>query len=88
MSDTGDGLEAGAANGRGHDGKVTDFVLVDDIGNSFNAEVELHKDKLTLKVRGLEHSVKEIRYCYAQTNSGALIYNSTGLPMSPGIYRL
>jgi sialate O-acetylesterase len=86
MSDTAAGLEAREANGKGGDGRITDFILVDDAGNQFRADAEIHKDKLILKVTGLSHSVKEIRYCYAQTNSGALIYNSEGLPMSPGIY--
>ena len=52
------------------------------------ADVTVKEDKLILDVPGLDRSVKEIRYCYSQTNSGALIYNSEGLPMSPGIYKL
>ena len=88
MTDTAAGLESREANGRGSDRRVTDFVIIDDEGNSFNADVKIHGDRLILTVKGLEHSVREIRYCYAQTNSGALIYNSEGLPMSPGIYEL
>lgn len=86
MTDTGDGLTAREANGRG--GDITDFMIVDDMGNKLDTEVKVLKDKLVLKVKGLEHSVKEIRYCYSQTNSGALIYNSQGLPLSPGRYML
>ena len=88
MSDIADGLIAREANGRGNDNKVTDFVVVDDMGNRFRADVNVMKDRIVLMVKGLEHSVKEILYCYSQTNSGALIYNSAGLPMSPGIYRM
>jgi sialate O-acetylesterase len=88
MTDTGDGLEARTVNGRGSDGKVTDLVIIDDMGNKSYPEVTVMKDRLILIVGGLEHSVKEIRYCYSQTNTGALIYNSAGLPMSPGRYVL
>ena len=88
MSDTGDGLIVREANGKGRDKEVTDLFVVDDCGNKLKADVNVTKDKLILKVAGLEHSVREIRYCYSQTNSGALIYNSEGLPMSPGRYFL
>lgn len=88
MTDTAEGLSAKAANGKGQDGKVTDMFIVDDMGNKLPADVRVMKDKLVLNVKGLEHSVKEILYCYSQSNSGALIYNSEGLPMSPGRYAL
>ena len=88
MSGVGEGLKVCEAGGKGSDGRVTDLILTDEDGNSFKADVTVNKDRLILKVRGLKHSVKEIRYCYSQTNTGALIYNSEGLPMSPGIYVL
>ena len=88
MSHTGDGMETREANGRGSDGVVRDMYIKDDKGNILPADVTVLKDKLVLNIDSLEHSVKEIRYCYAQSNSGALIYNSEGLPLSPGIYRL
>ncbi|MCR5235105.1 MAG: hypothetical protein K6E53_14540, partial [Lachnospiraceae bacterium] len=88
MEHTGNGLEIREANGKGADLKVTDFCIVDDRNNMLRADVSVIHNKIILKVPGLEHSVKEIRYCYSQTNSGALIYNSEGLPMSPGIYAM
>lgn len=88
MSHTGSGMEAREVNGRGIDGVVTDFYVTDDEGSIKNAEVTVHKDKLILNVKDSSHTIKEIRYCYAQSNSGALIYNSEGLPMSPGIYKI
>lgn len=88
MADSGKGLTTRAANGRGEDGCVTDLVIIDDAGDNFKPDVTVMKDKLVLKVTGLEHSVREIRYCFSQTNTGALIYNSEGLPMSPGRYVL
>ena len=86
MADTCEGLIVKEANGKGTDKKVTDLFVVDDHGNELKADTEVTKDKLILRVKGLGHSVREIRYCYSQTNSGALIYNSVGLPMSPGRY--
>lgn len=88
MSHVGNGMETRAANGRGDDGIVRDFRIVDDAGNIMPADVTVHKDRLILNVCGLDRTIKEIRYCYSQTNSGALIYNSEGLPMSPGIYEM
>ncbi|MCR5356070.1 MAG: sialate O-acetylesterase [Lachnospiraceae bacterium] len=86
MSHKGDGMETRPANGKG--GEVTDMYIKDEDGNILNAAVTVMKDKLILSVPKLSRSVKEIRYCYAQTNSGALIYNSEGLPLSPGIYEV
>ncbi|MCR4807469.1 MAG: hypothetical protein K5857_07310 [Lachnospiraceae bacterium] len=88
MTDTGNGLTVREANSKGKDGRVTDLYIVDDMGDIHDAHVTVMKDKLILNVKGLERSVKEIRYCYSQTNTGALIYNSEGLPMSPGRYML
>ncbi|MBR4719175.1 MAG: sialate O-acetylesterase [Lachnospiraceae bacterium] len=88
MSHTGDGMEAREVNGRGGDGVVSDFIVVDDEDRMSPADVTIYKDMLILNVRDLNHTIKEIRYCYSQTNSGALIYNSAGLPMSPGIYKI
>ncbi len=88
MSHTGKGMEVRTVNGRGEDGIVTDMYVTDDTGRMIKADVTVKEDKLILDVPGLDRSVKEIRYCYSQTNSGALIYNSEGLPMSPGIYKL
>ncbi|MCR5508234.1 MAG: sialate O-acetylesterase [Lachnospiraceae bacterium] len=88
MSHVSDGIVIKAANGKGDDLKVTDMYIVDDAGNHLRAAVSAAKDKLILNVPGLNRSAREIRYCYAQSNSGALIYNSEGLPMSPGIYKL
>ena len=88
MSHVGDGMQTREVNGRGSDGIVTDFRIVDDAGNNKPADVTVLKDRLVLSVKDTDRTIKEIRYCYSQTNSGALIYNSDGLPMSPGIYRL
>ena len=88
MSATGNGMEVREANGKGGDGIVRDMFIKDDTGRIMPADVTVQKDKLVLSVAGLDRTVTEIRYCYAQTNTGALIYNSEGLPMSPGIYKL
>lgn len=88
MSHVGEGMITREVNTRGADGIVTDFMVVDDSGNLRSADVTVLKDKLVLSVKDLDHTIKEIRYCYSQTNSGALIYNSEGLPMSPGIYEM
>ena len=86
MEHTGNGLKIREANGKGSDLKVVDFIVVDVMNNMIRADADIEGNRIILKVPGLKHSVKEIRYCYSQTNNGALIYNSEGLPMSPGIY--
>ncbi|MCR5421827.1 MAG: sialate O-acetylesterase [Lachnospiraceae bacterium] len=88
MDHTGEKLLVREANGKGSDGVVKDFEVIDEAGNCLPAQVKVHKDRIILVINGLKYSVKEIRYCYSFTNKGALIYNSDGLPMSPGLYNV
>ena len=88
MSHSGTGLVAKPANDKGADGVITDFVVATDDGQLHAASVSLNKNQVILNVPNVNRTIVEVRYCYAHTNSGALIYNSDGLPMSPGIYTI
>lgn len=79
--------------------EVTDFEMVDEKGIVHAAQAELMPDRIVLScggspageagnISGAEDTgsigrIKEIRYIYHNTNSGAIIYNKEGYPMSP-----
>lgn len=63
--------------------RITDFELVDRDGNSYPARAEIDKNLIILHCRATKSPIAEVRYCYHDTNSGALLYNEAGLPMSP-----
>ncbi len=47
------------------------------------AEAELFGDRIMLKCGALSGPPAAVRYCFANTNRGALLYNSQGYPMGP-----
>ena len=47
------------------------------------AEAELFGDRIMLKCGELSGPPAAVRYCFANTNRGALLYNSQGYPMGP-----
>lgn len=63
--------------------EITDFEVVDQAGQLHRATVRIGNEKLFLEVAGLQGEVTQIRYCYRTSNTGALIYNEAGFPMSP-----
>lgn len=63
--------------------KIRDFELVDAKGVVHEAEAEITEDKILIRCFENVTEVSEIRYCYHNTNRGALIYNRAGFPMSP-----
>lgn len=67
--------------------RVLDFELgeskADGALNWLPAQAELSGDRIILKCGELSGAPTEVRYCFANTNRGALIYNSWGYPMSP-----
>ena len=47
------------------------------------AEAELSGDRIMLKCGELSDPPAAVRYCFANTNRGALLYNIQGYPMGP-----
>lgn len=47
------------------------------------AEAELSGDRIMLKCGELSGPPAAVRYCFANTNRGALLYNIQGYPMGP-----
>lgn len=63
--------------------EITDFELVDEKGISHRAKAEIHENRVLLSCEEDISDICEIKYCCCNTNSGALIYNKEGFPMSP-----
>lgn len=62
---------------------ITDFELVDEKGTLHVAQAEIENDSVVLTVGDEISAIREIRYCYRNTNRGALLYNREGFPMTP-----
>lgn len=71
------------AAGRCSASAVTDFELLDENGKLHGACVQILDHKVVLTCGDDMPAVREIRYCYRNTNEGALIYNEEGFPMTP-----
>lgn len=63
--------------------EITDFELVDEKGICHRAKAEIHENRVLLSCEEDISDICEIKYCCCNTNSGALIYNKEGFPMSP-----
>lgn len=74
------GLYAGE-NGKGS--VIRDFEVKSGDGDWIFAEAEIREQKVILSGGKLSGKPEAVRYCYANTNRGALIYNHAGFPMSP-----
>ncbi len=62
---------------------ITDFELVDEKGILHSAEAIVENDSVILTGRDEISRICEVRYCYHNTNKGALLYNKEGFPMTP-----
>lgn len=62
---------------------VDDMEVLDDLGNSYRAKVTLEDNAIVLDCVNMLTKPAAVRYCYSNTNKGALIYNRGGFPMSP-----
>ena len=69
--------------GRCADDKIRDFELVDEQGNLHGASARIEGERVILLCRDDMEAVREVRYCYRNTNEGALLYNEEGFPMTP-----
>lgn len=67
--------------------KVTDFEVAGSDGVFYPAQACVEKDKIIVSSKQVKEPVK-IRYCFKNTNSGALVYNRAGLPMSPFVMEI
>lgn len=63
--------------------RIVDFELADREGTVHPAEAEIRNHRILLTCRSISEKPAQVRYCYANTNKGALIYNRDGYPMSP-----
>lgn len=71
---------------KGQTGKcaeIIDFELVDENGNLHSAKAEISDNKVLLTCEDEMSAIREVRYCYHNTNEGALLYNKEGFPMTP-----
>ncbi len=66
--------------------EIKDFEIIDNKGESHEAEVEFKRASIILTCEDEMESIREVRYCYHNTSRGALIYNEEGFPMAPFRY--
>lgn len=63
--------------------KIRDFELIDEKGVIHTTSARIVEDKVLLMCADEMESVQEVRYCYHNTNRGAMLYNREGFPMTP-----
>lgn len=62
---------------------VTDFEVVDEKGSLHAAKAQVEGNTVILTGQDEISAIREVRYCYRNTNKGALLYNQEGFPMTP-----
>ena len=63
--------------------EIRDFELVDDKGKVHTTTAQIVGNKVLLTCEDEMTTVREVRYCYHNTNAGAMLYNQEGFPMTP-----
>ena len=63
--------------------EIKDFEIMDGEGRLYPVEAVIAGDGVVLTWEEETAEIQEIRYCYRNTNRGALLYNKAGFPMSP-----
>lgn len=75
------------ADGKDKSGDILDFELGTEDGAGkmqwYPAKAGLKDGKIMLRSKEFKGRPQAVRYCFANTNKGALIYNDGGFPMSP-----
>lgn len=66
--------------------EIKDFEIVDDDGMVHEAEAKIQNTGIILTCEDQMPGIREVWYCYHNTNRGALIYNGEGFPMAPFRY--
>lgn len=75
--------EGGMYAGLGRKGKtITDFEVAGEDGRFYPASAEIEKERILVRCKEVTKPA-QIRYCFKNAPAGALVYNRTGLPMSP-----
>lgn len=62
--------------------EIHDFELVDRSGHRYGCKAAFAGDKITLTCSECLEAPAELLYCCRNTNTGALIYNTEGIPMA------
>ncbi len=76
-------LEGTTAEKRQKLSEIRDFELVDEKGMVHTASARIVKNRVLLTCTEQMEAVQEVRYCYYNTNRGAMLYNQEGFPMTP-----
>lgn len=63
--------------------EIKDFEIMDGEGRLYPAKAVIAGEDIVLIREEETVEIQEIRYCYRNTNRGALLYNKAGFPMSP-----
>lgn len=63
--------------------KILDFEVLDKKGRSCMAEASIEGNRVLLCCEDALDVPETVRYCYSNSNKGALVYNRQGYPMSP-----
>lgn len=63
--------------------EIKDFELMDEKGQLRPVNAVIIENDVILKCDEPMETIREVRYCYHNTNRGALLYNEDGFPMSP-----
>lgn len=82
-ADSGNNLEGVVPDKSNAIKAIRDFELVDGNGMTHTAAAQIVGDKVLLTCGDEMTEIREVRYCYHNTNTGALLYNKEGFPMTP-----
>ncbi|MDE5933583.1 MAG: sialate O-acetylesterase [Lachnospiraceae bacterium] len=63
--------------------EIKDFEIMDGEGRLYPVKAVIAGNDVILTREEGTNQILEIRYCYRNTNRGALLYNKGGFPMSP-----
>ena len=68
--------------------EVKDFEVIGVDGTAVRPNVQVLDTMIILTAEEMTEEPAQVRYLWADTNEGALVYNSYDLPMSPFIMRV
>lgn len=68
--------------------KIRDFELTDEKGMVHTASARILGNRVLLTCEDKMRAVREVRYCYHNSNRGALLYNQEGFPMTPFLVKI
>lgn len=82
------GLEGVTPDKRKGMPEIRDFELTDEKGMLHTVSAQIAGDKVVLTCGDEMEAVCEVRYCYHNSNKGALLYNKEGFPMTPFLVKI